>query len=107
MDLNLDYKRKPADVEAFSNSELTSYYVNYAVNQNKEGFEGQKRRVWGRIQRKFDDAILDKKDTVDINQDELDFIREAFKSAKFPPELSMYVIILDEYLVDFRVPKTE
>jgi 2-succinyl-5-enolpyruvyl-6-hydroxy-3-cyclohexene-1-carboxylate synthase len=97
--VNLNYSRDEKDVEVTSNQELTANYVYFAVKQKyKEGLDSQWRRTWARIQRKFDDAIDNKTEEIDFEQGELDFIRAAFKDAKFPPDLSKYVVILEDEL---------
>lgn len=99
MNINIDYGRKEEDVIAVPNAELTQDYIAYAVSTaHKEGLEGQQRRIWGRIQRKFDTAIITKAYDVELEQAELDFIRSSFKEAKFTPALAKYVVILEEAL---------
>ncbi len=100
MKINLDYKTKvdPANKEkVLSNQELTFDYIAYAVNTKYEkGLEGQLRRVWGRIQRKFDDVILANGSEIELEDAEKTFIKKAFDEAKFPPQIAKYISILEE-----------
>lgn len=102
MRLSLDFGRKLEEVEKVSDRELTADYINYAVNQkHKEGIEGQLRRVWGRIQRKLDDALEQKLDSIDLEEAEKDFIAAAFKESKFPAGLSKFVIVVEDEISKF------
>ena len=69
-----------------------------AVSQKyKDGLEGQKRRIFGRIQRKIDDAIDNKKDEIELEQAEKDFLRGVFKDeVKLPPLASKYIMVLED-----------
>lgn len=91
--LNIDYKR-PDDDKSISNSQLTLDYINFAVNMKfKDGLEGQKKRIWGRLQRKLDEA----QDIVELESAEVDFIKDAFsEDLKVPPGLAKYFIILED-----------
>lgn len=99
MNINLDYKVKVSDPSQpqTSNQELTFDYINYAVNQkHKDGLDGALRRIWGRIQRKFDTAVDGKAESIELEQGEKDFIKKCFDSAKYPPMLAKYVDILED-----------
>ena len=100
MNINLDYKitfNKEEKIKVPDARELTFEYIMQAVMQKYEkGIEGSLRRLWGRIQRKFDTAIDAKADTVELEQAEQDFIKEAFMEAKFSPIAAKYVQILED-----------
>ncbi len=101
MNLNIDYKRNEIDVAETTNKELSSNYIQYSVNSNpkyKDGLDGQKRRMWGRIQRKLDDCVNLDIDTIELDVSEIDFIKDTFNSAKFPAGTSKYVVILEEVI---------
>lgn len=98
MKINLDYKQKEGS--EMSNQELTFDYITFAVNQkHKDGLSGSERRMFGRIQRKFDEAVEKLTNTVDLEMSEMDFIRDAFRDAKFPPQLAKYVTVLEDELM--------
>jgi len=97
MNIDLDYKRTPKAVEQISNSELTVDYINFAANSaHQGGLEGQQRRIFGRIQRKLDAAVEAKQTEVELELAELDFIVKCFEMAKFPANLSQYVMVLQD-----------
>ncbi len=101
--VNLDYKREQTKIDKDSNQELTLSYIEFAVGTKyKDGMSGSQRRIFGRIQRKLDEAVEQKADYVDLEQAELDIIKASFKDAKFPPTFSKYVVILESYLEDLK-----
>lgn len=97
MKINLDYKRSEEAIKAITNSGLTLNYIEYAVESaHKNGLSGSQRRIYGRIQRKIDRAIEDEQDSVELEQAEKDFLRDAFRSSNFPANAAKYVVILEE-----------
>lgn len=98
MKINLDYGRKlPLAADALSNRELTLDYINYAVtNAYPNGIEGKMRRVWGRIQRKFDTAIDFQAEDIELEETEKDFIKDSFKDSKFPSGIAKFVVVLED-----------
>lgn len=100
MNIDIDYGRKLEGKEGeITNAELTVDYINFSVKSfYKEGLESQWRRTFARIQRKLDEALDKKAYEVNFEQGEIDFIKRAMKEAKFPAELSKYVIILEDIL---------
>lgn len=97
MNININYDRKSSEDKEVSNQELTYGYVTYATNTKyKDGLEGQKRRIWGRIQRKFDEAVDKDKSSLELETAEIDFIKDVFKDAKFPPQIAKFVVLLED-----------
>lgn len=98
--MDLDYGRKPKEVEALPNTDLSVDYCSFAVRQYyKDGLDNQFRRTWARIQRKFDVLLDDHKvKKIELEHTELDFIRAAFKAAKFSSDLAKYVVVIEEAL---------
>lgn len=77
-------------------AELTVDYLTSAVTMKyKEGLEGQLRRVFGRVQRKCDEALEKKYDVLELEDSEFDLIYESFEEAKFPSVLAKYINILE------------
>ncbi len=75
---------------------LTCDYIISAVQmKHKEGIEGQLRRVFGRIQRKCDEALDKKYDVLELEDSEFDLIQDSFEDAKFPPILAKYINVLE------------
>lgn len=95
MKLSLDYNRPKSEGQV-SDAELSVDYISYAVSQKyPQGLEGQLRRVWGRIQRKFDKAIEYKADEIELEEAEKDFIIKAFNECKYPANTAKYVDTLE------------
>ncbi len=111
MKINLDYNfsevdKKDIDGEDLDPREVTYGYIQFAINKKyKEGLEGQKRRIWGRIQRKFDAAIDTKEDEIALEISEIDFIKKAFEECQFLPQMAKYIFILEDEME--RVSKKE
>ncbi len=90
----MDIRSNP---DEFSNQEITFNYIQIAVaDKYKQGLEGQKRRIFSRIQNKFDAAIENKEESIELESAEEDFIKDAFRDAKFPPLLARYVVMLED-----------
>jgi hypothetical protein len=101
LNIDIDYKRTAEEIEqsGLNNKELTENYLNWAVSSfYKDGLEGQKRRIWGRIQRKIDDAV-EGNGKVELETAEKEFLVEAMKGAKFPAGISKFVMILEDVLL--------
>jgi len=97
MKINIDYKMtEKENPEKISNQEITLNYLNYAVNSKyKNGLSGQMRRIWGRIQRKFDDNI--EKDEIELEKAEIDLIKKLFADdVNFPGGSAKYLLDLEE-----------
>lgn len=76
---------------------LTCDYLISGVNmKHRDGLEGQLRRVFGRIQRKCDEAIEKDYDALELEDAEFDLIQDCFDEAKFPAVLSKYINVLEE-----------
>jgi hypothetical protein len=107
MKINLNYNlvlpKDNKDIKPLSNQELTFEYITQAVmNVYDKGLEGSLRRIWGRIQRKFDTAIESKVETVELEQAEQDFIKKTFEKAKFNPLIARYVQILEDEIDSWK-----
>lgn len=97
--INLDYKRSAEDIKKISNSNITLDYLTYAVSQTfSNGLDGQKRRTWGRIQRKLDEAIDNNSETIELEEAEVYFLKTIFKDITFIPHLAKFVVILEDEL---------
>ena len=97
ININIDYQVKDGAPEAYR--AMTYDYISYAINKKYEkGLEGQLRRIWGRIQTKFTDAIDGKNDLVELEESEFDLIEKAFKECSYSPHLSRYINILEKEL---------
>ena len=74
MNINLNYGLVFAENEKpVSNSEVTYNWITYAVSKKyPDGLKGQMLRVWGRLQRKFDDAVAhDQNENLPLKQHQI------------------------------------
>lgn len=99
MRINLEYKQPPAKEgeKQLTNQELSEHYISLALaDVHKDGLESQQRRIYGRIQRKLTEAIEKSEDDIELEEAEKDMLKKAFRTAKFPPFLAKYVVILED-----------
>lgn len=105
MKLNLNYKFKQQTdsqgkvINEITSQQLTYNYISYAVNvMHKDGLTRSISRIWGRIQDKFEDAMENKADEVELDIAEKEFIVKSFKDAedKFPAQDSRYINVLED-----------
>lgn len=98
--IDIDYRLTKDDLEnAFvpTASQMTSDYVNYAgYTAFPKGLSGQKLRIWSRIQRKLDSAISHGHKHIDLEQSEIDLLKESFDKATFQAKFAKYATILEE-----------
>lgn len=95
--VNLDYKLPKENKE--DNRQITANYIQMVFNQKyKDGIKGQLYRTLGRIQRKLDEAIDDKKDFIELESSEMDLLKKAFNENEIlvPPQLAKYFMILED-----------
>lgn len=93
--LKLDFKLP--ETEKTTPETLVCDYIISAVNmKHRDGLEGQLRRIFGRVQRKCDEALDKKYDVLELEDSEFDLISDCFEEAKFPPVLAKYINVLEE-----------
>lgn len=97
--VKLDYKAQPTEdgtEEQVVGSKLTLHYITFAVTDaHKQGLEGQQRRIFGRIQRKLDEAVDKDIEEIELEKAEKDFLRKAFEACKCPAQQSKYFVVLE------------
>lgn len=100
MRVKLDYKQPPPVVGQPKNptsQQLTSMYVQYAVRKKYPELKGQLMRLWGRLQRKFDEAVDEDLETIELETSEKEFIQKCFSGeVGFPAEIAKFVMILQD-----------
>ncbi len=102
--LKLNYEL-PKDNKELSET-LTVDYLISAVNMKyREGMEGQLRRVFGRLQRKCDEALEKHFDVLELEDSEFDLIQDCFEEAKFPAVLSKFINVLEAEIERAAKPK--
>lgn len=107
MRIALDYgvdRENPKHTNWLSDREMTVDYITFATNQAfPEGLDGQKRRVFGRIDRKLQNALKEQLDEIELEEAEKDFLKEVFlrKDPKFRADLARFVIILEDEIAKF------
>ena len=113
MKLNLDYKvsdtyREKSKLK--NNQELTANFITFAVNSKyKDGLKtGSQRRLFGRLQRAMDDAIETDKDSIELEQAQIDFLHDVFRGdiPVYPYE-AQYFIVLEEEIEKLVTSKKE
>jgi len=97
LNLILDYQL-PADSKQ-DVKELTISFLEGAI-QSIPADQIQRRPI-ARLQRKMDEA----KETLELEETEFDIITKAFKTAKFMPLASKYVVILEDELEKLKEQK--
>lgn len=116
MKVKLDYKLTEDELKAAKSPQyMTADYIGHAVSQKyPEGLKGQLRRVYGRIQRKLDQAIEDDAASIKLEDGEKDFILDCFKDVKFPFNVAKFVMVLEDEIrkfledeLDDEVPKNK
>ncbi len=103
LNLDVDYKVPAADLADLrkvpSAVEMSEDYINSAgATAWPRGLDGQKRRVWGRIQRKIADVVEAGKKLVELDPTEVAMLKEAFAKGTFGPQYSKYVVILEDII---------
>ena len=101
MKIKLEYGIKSGNInkdtgKEYTPQELTYDYVSYAVNKKYPEMEGQIRRIWGRIQNKFDKAIEANDEEIELDETQSDFVKKCFREAKFNPSLAKYINVLED-----------
>lgn len=97
MKINLNYNL-PENIKQAS-QEITAGFVESAfATVYKEGLDSQKRRIYGRIQRKMDEVVLNKAETIELEEAEKDLIKKTFanEDCVFPSQSSKFVVVLEE-----------
>ena len=104
LNLNIDYKipdefMKGPDGEPTTYVELTVGYIGSAVaGKYEKGLTGSKTRMWGRIQRKFDEVIEKEKNFVELEDGEFEFVSKAVLDENVPYKASAakFIMLLQE-----------
>ena len=78
-------------------SEITINLINYAINSKyPNGIDGQYRRIFGRLQSRFDEAISKDLKIIELETAEIELISNALKDGKIPSLFAKYVIMLED-----------
>lgn len=92
--MEIDYHRTQESIDATSNVALTKDYLEAAVTSAFPQLQGQKLRIWARVQRKLEDAVEKKSATCEIEDAEADLVKEAFRNLTFMSSRAKYVVYL-------------
>lgn len=92
--IRLDYKLDNAQEKP----QETTYnlFSLLVASKNPNGVEGQYRRMWGRIQRKFDDCVSRGDMYIELENGEFDLLKEAIRDGKCPAVFSKHIVLLEE-----------
>ena len=99
MKINIDFQPTEKDKNEAKGQTIQAIvlgYIDYAIVDTHKTMEGQMRRIYGRLQRKFDKAVDENLDEIELEEAEKDLIKKSFKEAKFPAAMSKYVNVLEE-----------
>lgn len=94
MKINFDLKlSKQENPEKQSEQEIAYNWVQYAVAKKYEkGLKGQLLRVFGRLQRKFEEAIEKGDQTIELEEVEKDLLKKSFSDdVEFPATSSKII----------------
>lgn len=107
MRVKLDYKQPPqvaGQPKNPSSQQLTLMYIQYAVKAKFPTLKGQLMRIWGRIQRKLDEAVNENLDTIELEAAEIDFLRKCINDeTQFPSEVSKFVVVLQDEIEQLKI----
>lgn len=106
--VKLDYKRPPVrpGENRLSDIETTANYMDAAVSSAfPEGLEEQMRRIYGRIQRKVDEASEKELETITLEEAEKDLLRKALDKCKIPASFSKYFVVFELAFEESTNPK--
>ena len=120
MFINIDFKLpEKENTEKISNQEITWNWIQYACMQKYPSTRDQSGqmtggmgrttlRIWGRIQRKFDEAIEKNLDSIESEEAEKDLLKKLFggEDIKFPVGSAKIVSMIQDE-VDKLTSKTE
>lgn len=77
--------------------EITYNYIIAAVNSKyKDGVDGTYRRMLARIVKKIDDAIESGAETIEIENADLDLLKNAFLQAKLHPAMAYNASLIED-----------
>lgn len=98
LNVNLNYKVRYKEGELkVSNQQITYNYILGSVNSKYEkGVEGSYRRMLARIFNKLDDAIDKNLDIIELEESELDLIKNALRDGKLPATMAYNAILLED-----------
>lgn len=92
--VDLDYGREQSAVDDVPNIALTRNYIIALVKNKYPQLQGQKLRIFGRIQRKLDKAVAENLHDIEIEEAEADILKEACREPIFEAQLAKFVVIL-------------
>ena len=99
MNINLPYKKAAENME--SNAQTTINIIQGAIaTAHKDGFDGTSpyRRMYARLQAKFDNAVEQNSSELTLDETEKDFIIKALRTASLPVAWSLYVVLIEDEL---------
>lgn len=66
-----------------------------ATTAHERGLEGQLRRLYGRVQRKIEEAVDENREDVELEINEFDFIKKAVEHGRFAPSIAKFVEVVE------------
>lgn len=79
-------------------SQETTYnlILNGVSSKYPQGIDGAYRKTWARLQRKLDEAVENNANSIEIETDEKDLIKNVLNDGKFSAIICQYVSILED-----------
>lgn len=78
--------------------EMTDNFIRHSVMFSFKTLNGQKRRIWARIQRKLQEALKGDNFVINLEREEVEFLKDSMARSECPPEVSMYYTILEDII---------
>ena len=102
LNINLPYRLREGG-DPITNQQVTQNYIVTAVHSAySRGLDNSQRRIFGRLLAKLDDAIDKDALEVELEQAELDLIKNAIKDAKFPAPMAYNANLLEDEIGNIK-----
>lgn len=105
--LDLPYPKDPAPEgkEEQSNIDITKQMIGYGINNTyTKGLQGQLRRIWGRLQRKIDEAVDQGVESIEVTKSELELINKVL-DVSVPWNWAKLWAVLEDHVTSLYLTK--
>ena len=86
--------------EGKESTKVQEVFLNYLISaihsKYKDGLDGSYRRTFARLQNKFDEAIDKDLKAIEVEQAELDLMKNAFQGGKLPAIFSQNAMLMED-----------
>ena len=100
--ININYEFNREENPAIpSNQKVTTNYISHVIGlANDKGLADDKRRMFARIMDKLDKVVEAGTDTVELNDYEMVFIKDAFSKAMIPVKEVPIITLIEDKLAE-------